>query len=84
MYCAVPRAASGTNYPESWYRGETSFSDQIWRIDVAAGNASMILDPTRVTGVGDIDGIKLKLDEGQNYLFFVNKKDSYLWELNLK
>ena len=31
-----------------------------------------------------LDGIKLALDAGENYLFFVNKKDSFLWELNLK
>ena len=37
-----------------------------------------------INGTEDIDAIKLTIDEGENYLFFVNKKDSYLWELDLK
>ena len=42
----------------------------------------MIADPVTINGGEDIDGIKLAMDEGENYLFFVNKKDSFLWELN--
>ncbi len=30
------------------------------------------------------DGIKLQVDEKEEYLLFVNKKDSYLWKLDLK
>ena len=44
----------------------------------------MLIDPMTVLGGEEIDGIKLATDEGENYLFFVNKKDSYLWEFNLK
>jgi hypothetical protein len=44
----------------------------------------MISDLSSVNGAEDIDGIKLNLDENQNFLFFVNKKDSYLWELSLQ
>lgn len=84
LYCAVPNYASGTNYPDTWYQGETSFSDQIWRVNTENGSATMLADPISFTKGEDIDGIKLSLDEGENYLFFVNKKDSYLWELNLK
>ena len=83
VYCAVPNFIDRGQYPDSWYQGEVSFSDQIWKIDVASGNTTMISDPSSVNGE-EVDGIKLSLDEGQNYLFFVNKKDSYLWELNLK
>ncbi|MFA4975588.1 MAG: hypothetical protein WC839_02305 [Candidatus Paceibacterota bacterium] len=84
IYCAVPKSISGTEYPDSWYQGETSFSDQIWKIDVESRNTTMISDLSSVDGTEDIDGIKLSLDENQNFLFFVNKKDSYLWELQLK
>jgi hypothetical protein len=83
VYCAVPKFAGGGEYPDSWYQGEISFSDQIWKIDIATGNATILVDPTTITGE-DIDGIKLALDTDENYLFFVNKKDSFLWEFNLK
>ena len=82
-YCAVPKLINGANYPDTWYQGETSFSDQLWKIDTKTGNATIILDPA-TAGEEEIDGIKLAIDEGENYLFFVNKKDSFLWKLELK
>ncbi len=84
VYCAVPKLINGGEYPDAWYQGEVSFSDQIWKIDIKNGNATMLSDPDTVTGGEDVDGIKLALDENENYLFFVNKKDSFLWELELK
>jgi hypothetical protein len=84
LYCAVPKYVNGTQYPDIWYQGETSFSDDIWKINIENGSAENIADPTSFTKGEEIDGIKLSLDDGENYLFFVNKKDSYLWELNLK
>ena len=84
IYCAVPKYLQSVSYPDSWYQGETSFSDDLWKIDVKTGNATLLVDPTTVSGGEDIDGIKLALDPGENYLFFVNKKDSYLWEFSLK
>jgi hypothetical protein len=84
IYCAIPKSIIAGAYPDSWYQGEVSFSDQFWKIDIKNGNTTMLLDPTTVIGGSDIDGIKLALDAGENYLFFVNKKDSFLWEFSLK
>lgn len=84
IYCGVPKNAGGGDYPDTWYQGVVSFSDQIWKIDIKTGNATIIADPVTVSGGEDVDSIKLSLDDGENYLFFVNKKDSFLWELLLK
>ena len=84
LYCAVPKVITPALYPDSWYQGEVSFSDSIWKIDAKSGNTTLLLNPTTVSGGENIDGTKLALDNGENYLFFVNKKDSYLWELPLK
>ncbi|MBI3305561.1 hypothetical protein HYZ82_00290 [Candidatus Nomurabacteria bacterium] len=84
IYCAVPKFIGFGSYPDSWYQGEASFDDQIWKIDVKTGNASIVLDIGKETGGQEIDSIKLGIDEGENYLFFVNKKDSFLWRLDLK
>lgn len=83
VYCGVPGTVATGEYPDAWYQGEVSFSDQIWKIDIKTGNTTMIADPVTISGGEDIDGIKLMLDYAENYLFFVNKKDSYLWELEL-
>ncbi|MEK7140354.1 MAG: hypothetical protein AAB815_01065 [Patescibacteria group bacterium] len=84
IFCAVPKFVSPSLYPDAWYKGEISFSDEIWKIDVKNQNATMISDLSSINGIEDMDNIKLALDENANYLFFVNKKDSYLWELSLK
>ncbi len=83
VYCAVPKFIGVGEYPDSWYQGESSFSDQIWKIDIKTSNSTLILDPATITKE-QIDGTKLMLDAGENYLFFVNKKDSFLWKLDLK
>lgn len=84
LYCLAPKTVDAGGYPDVWYQGEVSFEDQVWKIDVATGNTSMILDPITIEGGEEVDGIKLATDEGENYLFFVNKKDSFLWGLSLK
>jgi hypothetical protein len=83
VYCAVPNFIDNALYPDDWYKGEISFSDQIWKVNTITGNAEILADPILVPGGEDIDGIKLSVDENEKYLFFVNKKDSYLWELEL-
>jgi len=82
LYCAAPKTIPGALYPDAWYKGEISFSDQIWKIDTVTGTTEIILDPVITVGE-DIDGIKLQLDADEEYLFFVNKKDSHLWEFIL-
>jgi len=83
VYCLVPKFYDPALYPDAWYQGEVSFDDQIWIIDISTGSSRMILDPVMVVGGENIDGIKLALDEAEEYLLFVNKKDSYLWALDL-
>ena len=84
IYCAVPKLIDFGQYPDSWYQGEVSFNDQLWKVDIKTGNSTLLLNPAVAAGGKEIDGIKLALDEGENYLFFVNKKDSFLWKFDLK
>ncbi|MCX6757487.1 MAG: hypothetical protein NTZ44_01215 [Candidatus Nomurabacteria bacterium] len=83
IYCAVPGSLDRASYPDDWYQGIISFGDQIWKIDATNESATTIADPVVISGE-EVDGIKLALDDSENFLFFVNKKDSYLWQLNLK
>ena len=84
IYCAVPKFIDSGDYPDTWYQGEVSFNDEIWKIDAATGSASLVTDPSQLPGGEETDGIKLSLDDGENYLFFMNKSDYSLWELSLK
>ena len=83
IYCAAPKSINAGGYPDAWYQGEISFDDQIWKIDPESGNTTLVSDPS-LTITEEIDGIKLTLNKDENYLFFINKKDSFLWKLDLK
>lgn len=84
IYCAVPKFITEGEYPDLWYQGEISFNDQLWKTDTKTGNSTLLLDPITIIGGQEIDGIKLALSEDEDYLFFVNKKDSFLWKLSIK
>jgi hypothetical protein len=84
VYCAVPKSTPSLLYPDSWYQGEVSFNDAIWKIDLKTGNTTMLVDPETISIGEKIDAVKMTLDEGENYLFFINKKDNFLWKLDLK
>jgi hypothetical protein len=84
LYCAVPKFIDIGGYPDSWYQGEVSFNDQLWKIDVKNGVETMLTDPGVAVNGEEIDGIKLMLDDEGKYLLFINKKDSFLWELSLE
>ena len=83
LLCAVPKSTPTSGYPDSWYRGEVGFIDDIWTINTNDGSENMILNPTFETGE-EVDAINLQLDESEKYLFFMNKKDSYLWKAKIK
>lgn len=84
IYCAVPKFAdSGAIYPDSWYQGEISFNDNFWKINLQNKDETMLLDPFIIPGENEVDVTFLKVDEQKNNLFFINKKDSHLWGIEL-
>src|SRR3989344_584835 len=38
IFCAAPRQLPAAAYPDAWYQGLISFSDDIWKIDTVSGN----------------------------------------------
>ena len=75
IYCAVPKEISLTaRYPDYWYQGQLFFSDEIWRINADTGRATLVENELQ-----GIDAINLFLDEEDDNLFFINKRDSMLW-----
>ncbi len=83
LYCAVPSFLSGSQYPDTWYQGIESFSDDIWMVNTNTGNTTKIASPMSLVSL-DIDAFRLAVDKNEEFLFFMNKKDSYLWGLKLK
>lgn len=85
VYCAIPKYIDNTlTYPDSWYQGEISYDDEIYKINIETGQRIKLVNPGEIYSDATIDAINLKLDKNEENLFFMNKSDSYLWGLKLK
>lgn len=78
VYCATPNESIDSDDLISWYRGEVSFNDLLYRTNIITGTQELIggFD-------GEFDVIKPALSEDDEYFVFVNKKDLSLWSLKL-
>lgn len=78
MYCGYELTEYSYNYPDDWYQGTRSFSDRIWRINLAKNSASQLVIPPQVAG-RDIDITDLEVGAGDRMIYFMNKNDKTLW-----
>lgn len=82
FYCGIAKSVPAGNYPDDWYQGLVSFSDDVWKVDAESGNTNLISDINSTAGE-DVDLINPALSDQENFLIFTNKKDSSLWGLSL-
>lgn len=80
IYCAIPNTIAGVQYPDSWYQGLVSFDDYFVKINTETTQRSTLANSK---GEIPIDATHLFLDDEENTLFFINKKDSTLWSLDI-
>lgn len=80
VYCAIPDNITSGIYPDSWYQGLTSFNDHFVKINSQTGEINSLSESY---ADGQIDATHLFLDKAESKLFFINKKDSTLWSLDL-
>jgi hypothetical protein len=83
LYCAVPRIINQNNYPDAWYQGLVSFSDDIWMIDTETGNNEQLYN-IGSNEKADIDVFDMKISLDDQYLSFSDKNDLSLWLLKIK
>ncbi len=81
IYCAVPNSMTNGGYPDIWYQGLVSFDDHFIKINTKDGVINQVADSLDETAV---DATNLFLNKDESSLFFINKKDSTLWSLDLK
>jgi hypothetical protein len=82
IICASPISGLTSNEPDSWYKGITSFSDRIWRIDTSIDVSELLVEPKNLLDV-DIDVYNPQLSPREDYMIFQNKRDLSLWGLRL-
>lgn len=77
LYCAVPQSIPEAVYPDNWYQGLTSFSDEIWKVSAKDGFTDLLVSPGSILNK-NIDGINLKLDPKESRLIFTDKTSGLL------
>ena len=78
VYCAVPQTLPKAEYPDQWYQGLLSFSDDIWKIDTKTGVTEKVLTPSDLRA-SSLDMINLTLSSDDTYLLFMNKVTGTPW-----
>lgn len=81
IYCAIPNTIIGNQYPDYWYQGLISFDDYFVKINTQTGDIVTLANSIKETPV---DGTRLFLSSKEDFLFFINKKDSTLWSLDIR
>jgi len=77
VYCAVPTAINSQQLPDAWWKGDTSFTDEIWKFNLKEGSATRIRDNT------NMDIVDMSVSSKDELLLFRNKKNASLWAYNL-
>src|SRR3989344_4376616 len=78
VYCAVPQTLPNASYPDQWYQGLVSFSDELWEIDTKTFVTRKIMTP-RTLGAPGLDMTGLAISSDDSYLIFINKVSSTPW-----
>ncbi len=77
VYCAVPQTLPTATYPDQWYQGIVSFSDNVWKINTETGDVEKIFNSPA------LDIINPVLSSDDSYLLFMNKITGTPWVYRL-
>ena len=81
IYCAAPNLPAAAQYPDDWWSGETTFIDNLWRVNTDTGEARIIWSNRPGNS---FDAINLILDEADKRLIFTDRWSATLWSLDLR
>jgi Tol biopolymer transport system component len=83
IFCGIPQKLSeNAVWPDDYYKGLTSVSDQIFKINLDTGEKSLLFSPNPAEKSYDTSDLFLSPQE--DYLFFINRKDGMLYGLKVE
>jgi hypothetical protein len=82
LWCGYELKKSTFEFPDTWYRGEVSFKDSLWLVDLELGSAELLVD-TFIASGRELDVTDLKVGPSESALYFINKNDNTLWMYEL-
>ncbi len=83
LYCGAPKSIPASSYPDDWYKGYVTFSDELWKINIQTGSVSSLAD-LELLARGPVDVTKLFLDDDETHLYFTDKVSETLWSFRLE
>lgn len=81
-YCAVPQYLASNNFLMDWYMGVTHTSDSWWRIDIATGEVTPLLETEGTDKEFDVENPII--DSAGEQIAFMDAKDKSLWLLKIQ
>jgi len=79
IYCAVPSQRPPGNYPDDWYMGRARTADNLWRIDSATGEGTLVWTNPNI----QIDVSEPKLNQAATIFVFLDLNQGELKWLEL-
>lgn len=83
LYCADANQTSDVDFPDNWLRGEKTYTDSLWVLNVETNEASLLSITLEESG-RELDIIEPKAAEDERGLYFINKNDQTLWVYDLE
>jgi hypothetical protein len=77
FYCGVPEAVPLARYPDDWWQGKLSFTDNVTVIDLEE-EIRVVITKT------ESDITKPRLTKNDGYFLFQDKKTGRLWSIKIK
>lgn len=81
VYCGVPTTVP-QGLPDTWYQGAVRFTDRLWRVNLSARVAELVIDPALAADTS-IDMIGLSIDQGADVITFSDKLSGALFVYDL-
>ncbi|MDO8492901.1 MAG: hypothetical protein Q7S34_04635, partial [bacterium] len=81
LVCAVPRELPNGIYPDLWYQGKISLSDDLWEIDTLTGETKELIALNNNSYFFDVELPRLSDKDG--YFVLRNKTNGSLWSVRL-
>jgi len=81
-YCAIPKNIIDAKIlPDDFYKGTFVGDDEFYKINVEIGEKTNVLEGEKINGT--YDATDLFLSPNEDYLFFINKGDGFLYSIKL-
>lgn len=82
LYCGVPKIIPPGSYPDVWYQGVISWSDEVWSTPRESGASYRIADLEKKRG-SPIDVTNPQISADEKFLIFTDKESGTLWSLQM-